>query len=38
MKKVIRYLLVLVKDSVADHATHEGLTLEDTTWILTQAR
>jgi len=28
------YLLVLLKDSVTDHATHESLTLEDAGWVL----
>merc|ERR1711998_135212 len=31
---VIETLLVLIEDSVADHAAHEGLTLEDTLWVL----
>merc|ERR1711934_423544 len=31
---VIQTLLVLLEDSVADHAAHEGRTLEDTRWVL----
>ena len=31
---VIQTLLVLLEDSVADHAAHEGLTFEDTLWVL----
>jgi len=33
-KNVIETLLVLIEDSVADHTTHKGLTLEDTAWVL----
>merc|ERR1711998_726439 len=31
---IIQTLLVLIEDPVADHAAHEGLTLEDTLWVL----
>jgi len=31
---IIQTLLVLVEDSITDHTAHEGLTLEDTLWVL----
>merc|ERR1711861_111806 len=33
-QNIIQTLLVLIEDSVADHAAHQGLTLEHTFWVL----